>query len=85
MVWLRDSSLVAVEKVTVTGLTGQDAERVRTALESAARERTTLHVDRDAIDDAAAAFPTIRSVEVQTDFPHAHADRREPSTAPPRC
>ncbi len=71
MGWLRDSSLVAVEKVTVSGLTGQDAERVRTALESAARQSTTLHVDREAIDDAAAAFPTIRSVDVHADFPHA--------------
>ena len=42
--WLRDSTLVAVEQVKVTGLTTKDASRVRAALVSAAHTMTTLHV-----------------------------------------
>ena len=44
--WLRDSPLVAVEDVKVTGLTTKDAARVRAALVSAAHTMTTLHVDQ---------------------------------------
>jgi cell division protein FtsQ len=69
MVWLRNSSLVAVEKVQVTGLTGKDAGRARAALESAARGTTTLNVDRAAILRAAEAFPAIRALRITTDFP----------------
>jgi cell division protein FtsQ len=69
LLWLRDSGLVAVEDVQVTGLTGRDAERVRTALDGAARGMTTLHVDRDALEAAAAPFPVVQAIEVEADFP----------------
>lgn len=69
MVWLRDIGLVAVEKVQVTGLTGKDAAKATAALEAAARESTTLHVDRAAIDAVADRFPIIHSVRIETDFP----------------
>jgi cell division protein FtsQ len=69
MLWLRDSGLVAVKEVEVTGLTGRDADRVRIALDGAARGMTTLHVDRDALEAAAAPFPVVRAIEVETDFP----------------
>jgi cell division protein FtsQ len=68
--WLRDSSLVAVEKVTITGLEASDSERVRLALTTAARSMTTLHVDHDALDRAVAGYPVVRDLEVTTDFPH---------------
>jgi len=68
--WLRDSSFVAVDDVRITGLTTDDAERVRTALSSAARSMTTLHVDHDALDRVVAAYPAVRELEVTTDFPH---------------
>jgi cell division protein FtsQ len=68
--WLRDSSLVAVERVSVTGLTTADAERVRMALEAAGRSMTTLHVDHEALERAVAGFPAVRELEVTTDFPH---------------
>jgi cell division protein FtsQ len=68
--WLRDSSLVGVDSVTVTGLTTADAERVRTALTTAGRTMTTLHVDREALDRAVAGYPVVRGLEVTTDFPH---------------
>ena len=68
--WLRDSSLVAVERVTITGLSASDAERVRLALTGAGREMTTLHVDHEALERAVAGFPVVRELEVSTDFPH---------------
>lgn len=70
MLWLRDSSLVAVENVTVTGLTSDDAERVRVALASTAETMTTLHVDEARLQDAAAAFPIVARIEATPDFPH---------------
>jgi cell division protein FtsQ len=68
--WLRDSSLVAVERVMVTGLSTSDAERVRVALGSTGRSMTTLNVDHEALERAVAAFPAVRELEVATDFPH---------------
>ncbi|HEV2874392.1 MAG TPA: FtsQ-type POTRA domain-containing protein [Thermoleophilaceae bacterium] len=68
--WLRDSSLVAVEKVTVTGLSTSDSERVRLALSTAGRSMTTLHVDHEALERAVAGYPVVRELEVTTDFPH---------------
>jgi cell division protein FtsQ len=70
MFWLRDSSLVAVDNVEVTGLTGRDADRVRVALASTAETMTTLHVDEGRLQDAAAAFPVVARVEATPDFPH---------------
>lgn len=67
--WLRDSSLVAVRHVRVDGLTGRDA-RVREALKGAARSMTTLHVREGELRDAVAAFPVVKDLRVQTDFPH---------------
>jgi len=68
--WLRDSSLVAVERVEITGLTSSDAGRVRAALTRAAQDMTTLHVDRAALDRAVAGYPVVRRLEVSPDFPH---------------
>jgi cell division protein FtsQ len=68
--WLRDSSFVAVEKVTVTGLTSTDSERVRVALTSAGRSMTTLHVDQAALERAVEGYPVVRELEVSSDFPH---------------
>jgi cell division protein FtsQ len=68
--WLRDSSLVAVEEVSVTGLTTKDAARVRAQLVSAAHTMTTLHVEKAELEEAIAAYPVVRSLEVRADFPH---------------
>jgi cell division protein FtsQ len=68
--WLRDSSLVAVEKVQVTGLTTKDAPRVRAALASAAHTMTTLHVRHEELEQAIAAYPVVRALDVRPDFPH---------------
>src|SRR5436190_15401974 len=68
--WLRDSSLVAVKHVTVTGVSGDNAHRIAMRLEAAARGMTTLDVDDDALREAVAAFPEVRGVTTEADFPH---------------
>lgn len=67
---LRDSSLVAVDHVTVTGATGPDAGAVEAALAGAARDMTTLHVRVDALRTAVEPFPVVRDVEAHGDLPH---------------
>jgi cell division protein FtsQ len=69
--WLRDSSLVAVTRVSVTGATGPDAGQIRAALSSAARSMTTLDVDVDRLRNAVAPFPVVKDVRVWAHFPHA--------------
>jgi cell division protein FtsQ len=69
--WLRDSSLVQVERVTVTGLDTPDAARVRAELTGAARRMTTLHVDAAALRRAVADEPIVQSLTVHSHFPHA--------------
>jgi len=68
--WFRDSSLVEVQRVQVTGLTTSDAKRVRAALTSEAKTMTTLHIDRAALERAVEIYPVVRSLEVTPDFPH---------------
>jgi cell division protein FtsQ len=68
--WLRDSSLVAVRQVDVTGISGSEAPRVRAALQEAARDMTTLHVRAKQLQTAVAPFPVVRSVDAHADFPH---------------
>ena len=73
--WFRDSSLVAVEKVEVTGLTAPESDRIEAALTAAARDMTTLNVDVGRLERAVAGFPVVRGIEVTADFPHALAIR----------
>jgi cell division protein FtsQ len=68
--WFRDSWLVAVERVTVTGLTRDDAPRVRAALSAAARSMTTLHLDGDDLERVVEAYPIVKELELNPDFPH---------------
>lgn len=68
--WFRDSSFVAVQSATVTGLTTKDAERIRTALTAAAHGMSTLHVDQAALDSATEGFPVVKAVVAKPDFPH---------------
>jgi cell division protein FtsQ len=68
--WLRDSSLVAVRQVSVSGLTGPDAPRVRAALQDAALDMTTLHVRASQLNTAVEPFPAVHAVEAHADFPH---------------
>jgi cell division protein FtsQ len=68
--WLRDSPLFGVDEVSVTGLTTKDSERVRAALTTAAHSMTTLHVDRERLEQAVAIYPVVRELRVSADFPH---------------
>jgi cell division protein FtsQ len=68
--WLRDSSLVAVRSVTVTGVSGPDAGQVRAALADAARDMTTLHVKTGELRTAVDPYPTVLDVSTDADFPH---------------
>jgi cell division protein FtsQ len=68
--WLRDSSLVAVTAVRVSGATTSEEGRIRSALESAARDMTTLHVREDVLNYVVSRFPSVAGLRVDTDFPH---------------
>jgi cell division protein FtsQ len=70
MLWFRDSSLVRVEKVTVTGIHTADGPKVRAKLTAAARHMTTLHVNAAALRLAVADEPSVHSLSVEADFPH---------------
>ena len=71
--WVRDSSLARVREVKITGTTTSEQSRIRSALESAARDMTTLHVREDALHSAVEAFPSVAGLSVRTDFPHGIA------------
>lgn len=68
--WLRDSSLVAVEQVEISGVSGQEAAQVTQALERAARGMTTLNVDEEALRKAVAIYPQVADVRVEADPLH---------------
>jgi cell division protein FtsQ len=68
--WLRDSPLVAADDVTITGLTGADAPAIRSALEDAAGDMTTLHVRMDRLRTAVSPYPVVKDIRVETHFPH---------------
>jgi len=78
--WLRDSSLVAIERVEVVGAEGRP--EVAGALTSAAEGMTTLHLDEAALQEAVADDPSVLAVSADTDFPHGltiTVDSREPA------
>jgi cell division protein FtsQ len=68
--WVRSSSLVAVQKVTITGASGPDASQIRSALRNAARTMTTLDVQLGRLHTAVAPFPVVKGLSVSTEFPH---------------
>lgn len=68
--WLRDSSLVAVRHVEITGVSGPDSGRIRAALIAAAHTMTTLDLQRSRLHTAVAPYPAVKSLRITTDFPH---------------
>jgi cell division protein FtsQ len=68
--WLRDSSLVAVQRVTVVGLSGPEATRISAQLQDAARDMTTLHVRTDQLRSVVEPYPVVKNLKVSTNFPH---------------
>jgi cell division protein FtsQ len=68
--WLRNSSLVAVRSVRISGVHGVDAAPIEAALNGAARRMSTLHVQVGALRAAVAPFHVVRDLRVSTHFPH---------------
>ncbi|MGO9882967.1 MAG: cell division protein FtsQ/DivIB [Solirubrobacteraceae bacterium] len=68
--WLRDSSLVSVRKVRISGVSGPDARQIRAALTTAARNMTTLDVNIGQLRTAVEPYPDVKRIEVRTQFPH---------------
>src|SRR4051794_443307 len=82
--WLRDSGLVRVRDVTVTGVTASDGPQVQAALADAARGMTTLHVRPQVLRAAVARYASVASVSATADFPHRltiHVTEQRPVAA----
>lgn len=68
MLWIRNAFPFVVEELRVTGASVQ-SEEIAAELQRAAGDMTTLNVDEGALEAAVARFPTVRSLEVDTNFP----------------
>jgi len=68
--WLRTSSLVGVDSVTITGIEGRQAGEIRDVLTAASLDMTTLAVDEAALRKAISGYPVVRRLRTSTDFPH---------------
>ena len=68
--WVRQSSLVAVKRVSVAGASGPGAAQIRSALISAARDMTTLDVQMSHLRTAVSPYPVVKGLRVSTQFPH---------------
>lgn len=82
--WLRNSSLVRVENVSVSGVGGPQADQIRRALLAESMDMTTLNVREDALLGAVSQYPVVRSLRAETDFPHGLrivVNAREPVAA----
>ncbi|MEA2140499.1 MAG: cell division protein FtsQ [Solirubrobacteraceae bacterium] len=68
--WLRHSSLVAVQHVRVSGVHGSEAQAIEAALTGAAKRMSTLDVSTSKLRAAVASYPVVGDVRVHTSFPH---------------
>lgn len=68
--WLRESSLVGVREVFVTGVSSSQEARVRTALRRSALAMTTLAVDEDELRAAVAPYASVADLGIDPAFPH---------------
>src|SRR3954454_4776308 len=69
-IWLRDSGLVRVQDVEISGVTASDGDQVRSALTESAQSMSTLHVHQDALRGAVARFASVGDLKVDAHFPH---------------
>jgi cell division septal protein FtsQ len=68
--WFRDSSLVQVRHVEISGVSNSpDAAAIRRTLRQAALRQTTLDVNPAELRDAVAGYPVVRSVSASGNFP----------------
>jgi cell division protein FtsQ len=68
--WLRDSSLVSVERVHISGVHGPEAAEIEAALSRAARHMSTLDVHTGALTAAVAPYRVVRELRASPSFPH---------------
>jgi cell division protein FtsQ len=68
--WLRDSPLVLVERVQISGVHGPDAGAIDAALAKAARHMSTLNVRAGMLRSAVAPYRVVREVRATPSFPH---------------
>lgn len=68
--WLRESSLVAVREVSVTGASSSQEARVREVLQRSALGMTTLAVREDELRAAVAPYASVADLQVDPSFPH---------------
>jgi cell division protein FtsQ len=69
--WLRDSSLVSVRHVHITGVHGVDALEIRQALDDAAGRMTTMDFNVGGLRSAVSSFAIVGGLHVTTSFPHS--------------
>ncbi len=69
--WVRSSSLVAVQRVTVTGVSGPDAQAIRATLVRTAERMTTLDLDEARLRASVARYPVVRGVRAHAHLPHS--------------
>jgi cell division protein FtsQ len=67
--WFRDSSLVAVDEVTIQGLSELTDPQAAAELERAALRMTTLNVQVEELGRAVAGYPTVKSLRASASFP----------------
>jgi cell division protein FtsQ len=68
--WVRNSSLVSVRHVHISGVAGVDALQIRDALDVAAKHMTTMNFNPAALRSAVASFTVVEGLRVRTSFPH---------------
>lgn len=68
--WLRDSSLVAVRHVHITGVHGAQAIEIREALDGAATKMTTMDFNAGALRSAVSSYAIVAGVRATTHLPH---------------
>lgn len=68
--WFRDSPLVAVEHVQLSGVAGPEAGAIEGALTTEARRMSTLDVSSGPLLAAVAPFRVVREVHAVPRFPH---------------
>jgi cell division protein FtsQ len=67
---LRNSPLVKVNRVQISGVHGTDAAAIESALTTAARRMSTMDVHAGALLTAVAPYRVVREVQASTIFPH---------------
>jgi cell division protein FtsQ len=67
---LRDSAIVGVDEVVITGVSGPQAAQIEQALTDAAERMTTMNVDEQALRDAVAQFPVVAGVSADGKLLH---------------